>query len=544
MLPAEWPSWNCVWAFFQAVGRTQAHWTRQCAVAVKQHANPHQKYNLIKRVIYCIPSPMTPRKSSTTRFLFLFLAVFAPPLALAALLGWQLSSMPDMSHVVARFPLVEAAIYTGVKGYTLPPRVVETMRTRASEVQAVAASKPRLELNQEYRALERLMIFRHAETIAQISMGLAASALGVGVCGLLFLSLAGRRSLRSREELYRWFSRGRRLLPLFMIGASLPLVLAMIGAAAVEMLSQFALEYAPPGVFVTLVLFALVIIGFVLLRNILRFLRSIFAFAPDGFSGTELGRNNAPEVWALVEDVARRGAMPMPDKILMGFTDGFYVAARAEEPGTPIILHLSVPLLLVLEKGELRAIIGHELAHIREGDLEYRLRFSSAYAAACHAAATLTTDMEEGVFERYALGAARLFAEFFLDTFHGADMHWSRIREAAADSVGAKISTARDAALSLTRSTIYGPAMFAFTASVRQRGGHVEGGVLNGLLSLLATLEIPSLAALLQEEQPHPFDSHPCLEERLRNLDVAGDGALETEARSIRPGALLRELGL
>ena len=486
---------------------------------------------------------MTPQKHSAARFFSLLIAVFVPPLALAALLVWQLSFMPDMRHVAARFPLVEAAIYTGVKGYTLPPSVVETMRTRAAEVKAVAASMPRVELGREYRALERLMILRHAETVAKISIGLAALALGSGCCGLFFMIVAGKRSRQSREDLYRWFARGKRLLPFFMIGASLPLVLAMAGAASVEAMSQYALEYAAPGAFIMLLLLMLVIIGILLLRNILIFWRSVFAFAPEGFSGTELGRDRAPEIWALVEDVARHGSMPLPDAILMGFTNGFYVAARPGKGGTSTILHLSVPLLLILEKEELRAVIGHELSHIQEGDLEYRLRFSGAYAAACHAVTVLTADME-GASERCAFWAARLFAAFFLDAFHGADMHWSRIREAAADQAGAEISSPRAAALALTRTTMYGPELFAFTDSVRQRGGHVEGGILNGLFTLLKTVETPALAELLQEEQPHPFDSHPCLEERLNNLGVARDAALEAETRSIRPGALLQKLAL
>ncbi|MGV8371123.1 M48 family metallopeptidase, partial [Pseudomonas aeruginosa] len=102
-------------------------------------------------------------------------------------------------------------------------------------------------------------------------------------------------------------------------------------------------------------------------------------------------------------------------------------------------LYLSLPLLGLLDRAELSAVMAHELAHFAGRDAHYSLRFLPIYQGAASQLAAIE-EQEANVFERAALEPARLLAGYFLERFALAVNHWSRLREFAADRRAAQLA--------------------------------------------------------------------------------------------------------
>ncbi len=153
--------------------------------------------------------------------------------------------------------------------------------------------------------------------------------------------------------------------------------------------------------------------------------------------GRRLGEEDAPELWTLLRELAARLDTPAPQHLLVGLCDGFYVTANRVclQPSGEHLegrsLYLSLPLLGLLDRAELSAVIAHELAHFAGRDAHYSLRFLPIYQGAASQLAAIE-EQEANVFERAALEPARLLAGC-LERFGLAVNHWSRLREFAAD---------------------------------------------------------------------------------------------------------------
>lgn len=163
--------------------------------------------------------------------------------------------------------------------------------------------------------------------------------------------------------------------------------------------------------------------------------------------GRRLGEEDAPELWTLLRELAARLDTPAPQHLLVGLCDGFYVTANRVclQPSGEHLqgrsLYLSLPLLGLLDRAELSAVIAHELAHFAGRDAHYSLRFLPIYQGAASQLAAIE-EQEANVFERAALEPARLLAGYFLERFGLAVNHWSRLREFAADRRAAQLAGA------------------------------------------------------------------------------------------------------
>ncbi|MDF6001529.1 M48 family metallopeptidase [Pseudomonas aeruginosa] len=183
--------------------------------------------------------------------------------------------------------------------------------------------------------------------------------------------------------------------------------------------------------------------------------------------GRRLGEEDAPELWTLLRELAARLDTPAPQHLLVGLCDGFYVTANRVclQPSGEHLegrsLYLSLPLLGLLDRAELSAVIAHELAHFAGRDAHYSLRFLPIYQGAASQLAAIE-EQEANVFERAALEPARLLAGYFLERFGLAVNHWSRLREFAADRRAAQLAGAPAMASALLRSAAAGAPIRAF----------------------------------------------------------------------------------
>jgi Zn-dependent protease with chaperone function len=80
-------------------------------------------------------------------------------------------------------------------------------------------------------------------------------------------------------------------------------------------------------------------------------------------------------LWDLISTLAREGRGKMPDHVLLGLYPSFYTSAASfklsgsEQSLHGTALHLSLPLMRLLDSQELESVIRHELAHLSDDDL-------------------------------------------------------------------------------------------------------------------------------------------------------------------------------
>ncbi|MBW6274287.1 M48 family metallopeptidase, partial [Pseudomonas aeruginosa] len=307
------------------------------------------------------------------------------------------------------------------------------------------------------RSAQRLN--RFAAVLADSGACLAALVAVLGAVSLAGIAGAARSALRSRRCLLLWFELGRRLLPCLLLAQIGLLALALACAGTFEILGLWRVGQVPVSEGRTQLSVALILLGLLasawqMLAKISR-LRLRPAPALDVI-GRRLGEEDAPELWTLLRELAARLDTPAPQHLLVGLCDGFYVTANRVclQPSGEHLqgrsLYLSLPLLGLLDRAELSAVIAHELAHFAGRDAHYSLHFLPIYQGAASQLAAIE-EQEANVFERAALEPARLLAGYFLERFGLAVNHWSRLREFAADRRAAQLAGAPAMASALLR---------------------------------------------------------------------------------------------
>ena len=486
-------------------------------------------------------------KNTKDRLILLSILVLAP-LAVAVIAFWQMRGLPERRFYEDTLPLLKAALYDGVPDTHVPAATRRIASERSAEVRRLVESAPRRQLIEEYARLERYAVLRYVPWVSFSALSLALLASATGALGMLFVSFAGKRSLRSRDALYLWFARGVRLLPLMLLGLSLPLILSLVGVGVSAVLRGYASPsgFSARDVCISIVVTALALVAGALTLKARLLLCRLQDGDPDAISGTTLSPEAAPMVWEMVEDVARKGGLPLPERIVMGFESGFHVTRGitrgAADDMTRTTLYLYLPLMLVMGEDELRSVVAHELGHLRAADLEYRERFGAIYLSAHRAIRLLVSEHSVDRYSIAIFAAAERLALFFLDAFHTADMHWSREREFAADSVAASVAGGDATALALVRSALYMPHIASLIEAFRWQG--VGGDLIASLRERLSSVTPDALESVLESEQPHLFDTHPCLRERLAQLGAESGAGLGERAADVDPGALLLRLGL
>ena len=159
---------------------------------------------------------------------------------------------------------------------------------------------------------------------------------------------------------------------------------------------------------------------------------------PDADLGPVLARADAPDLFAEVGEVARRlGARP-PGQVRLTYLPCCGVVAW----GRSRALVLGLPLLYVLTRSELRAVLGHELAHLARGDASAAARASRFVQGLAGA-----LDAEP----RPSLSPLRVWARLCRRWAESLHAPLARGREARADRASAGLSGGDAAASSLVK---------------------------------------------------------------------------------------------
>ena len=206
------------------------------------------------------------------------------------------------------------------------------------------------------------------------------------------------------------------------------------------------------------------IIAFVSAAAIGKSVRTIAQKLTQGTIGTVVTPETQPALWAFVRAIAETiGAVP-PKQIILGLEPTFYAtaadimlvgakraAAEQTEPSNQTMIEhlqisgetmfLSLPLMRLLSKGQLSAVIGHELGHFKGLDTAYTLEFVPVYRGVMHALSVTSSVSGESFYGRMITSPATTILKFYLSEFTKTEREISRERELEADKVGARASS-------------------------------------------------------------------------------------------------------
>ncbi|ONG50086.1 hypothetical protein BKE38_19460 [Pseudoroseomonas deserti] len=483
------------------------------------------------------------RRAGWRRGLRLVALTVLLPLAFAAVGFWQadrvVATLEDGADRVARLERAEAELRAlAEKSPQARVRIFERLQTAPMAAALVAGQL------EDVRGLQAVTEIRAALPFWTMLAGGLAAALGAA--GLLAAIVIGRLGRASRRALLSGFELVRRILPAQMAAQILLITAAALLALGFETaglwhagkLSQGDMKLM--GVALFLGAGALVV-----LVQALRQLRTAWRlFTPDPLPvfGRRLDRVAAPGLWARIDRLAAAAGAAPPDHLVVGLTEGFFVTSSDVElqPNGETLegrtLYLPLPQMAMLDAAESGAIIGHELGHFTGEDTDYSRRFVPIHAGVLRSLQAVAASDGGNGLNAILTRPALLLGAFFLQQFDHAVHHWSRLREFAADAVGARVTSAPAAASALLRSSAIAPRIHEVLVAARDAPG--ERGSRDLLAEMLAAaaergLDDPSRH--LEDRQPHPTDTHPPDSQRLASLGQAVTPALL--ARATRPVA-------
>jgi Zn-dependent protease with chaperone function len=379
-----------------------------------------------------------------------------------------------------------------------------------------------------------------------------AASLATGLTGVLLLALIlGARGSagHNRKRLVRIFNPIVRIV-IVVLG------LSMVAQAALFIYCAYTIEttaiHRVHAVLLLSIGLAAIIGCFELLKTGIR----LFQVKPTSVRGRSLSREEAPELFALVETLASKLAAEKPNHIVAGLEPNFFVTVNdvvliREKPeylqGRTLFVSLS--LMRVFTTDELASVIGHELGHFRGEDTEYSLRFAPIYSRLSMALVQISSSTSGAA--QLAMLPAVATLRFVLETFAGLERTVGRERELLADKAGAEAASATALAHALVKLALYSDSWNALTRK------HIEmlseGRQFTDLAQVFRSVCDSNYGELdwgsRQESlskyiQPHPIDTHPPLSQRLESLGVPASSIAayasqpaETPAISLIPAA-------
>jgi Zn-dependent protease with chaperone function len=338
----------------------------------------------------------------------------------------------------------------------------------------------------------------------------AGWTLVLGAALLAAALVLGALAFANRGLRYASFVAGWRLMTV-----SSALEVALQGAMLVW-LSFWLTAYFMQSYYVKLIIIA----GIAAAVAVFYAIYTLFKKLPFGneIEGEVVAEADAPRLWERIRQLAARVKTAPPDQIVAGIDTNFFVTEAPCEVGGRTLqgrtLFVSIPLLRVLDQSEADAVLAHELAHLGGGDT----RSSAALGPKLLQFDQYTWKMRDGglsIVAHYLLRLYRMIFAFAL-------ARDSREREYKADSVSASLTAPGAIVQSLIKIAAYASyrndVERKLFAQDRQHDGAlgIAGFVAAGLPPYASSDAF--VETMKTADVPHPYDSHPPLLERMRNV--------------------------
>ncbi|WP_043181918.1 M48 family metallopeptidase [Streptomyces sp. NRRL F-5123] len=259
-----------------------------------------------------------------------------------------------------------------------------------------------------------------------------------------------------------------------------------------------------------------------ILRGMYAFLRAGRLGTPEGVAVTE---QDEPELWAEVRAVAD-GLGERPPQELCLTSDVNASAAEQSRllgllPGRRR-LNVGVPLLVGMERAELRAVLAHEFGHYGNGDTRLGAAALRGRAAMAHTVRIFSRDLVwfDRVVGAIYLGYARMYLR--------RSFALSREKEFAADRVAAGYAGAAAMTAALRTLPVVDAAHAHYLETYATMGrpfralppaGEFHGGF-RRMVDARPGERLAALAEGRRPKPPHKYDTHPSLAERLARLEA------------------------
>ncbi len=305
------------------------------------------------------------------------------------------------------------------------------------------------------------------------------------------------------------------------------LILLVIGGAGGLIYLFFAIGSVP----LQLALF----IGVFALYTVFVVVRSILIRVKEDEPGRSVGRDEAPALWSLAQEVATRVGTPPVDAIYItpasevAVTERGSLLKKLSGSGQRCLI-LGLGALNGMEQGQFKAILAHEYGHFINRDTAggnfARQVQRSVYLMGVNLARL-------GLATWY--NPAWLFVNGFYRTFLRITLGASRLQEILADRYSALTYGVRnfvDGLTHIARQSI----LFDFQVGAEVQGARQSGSRLSNLYSLplpQAGETQTSLENKMAEALKRPtglYDSHPSLHDRIELVEKAGVGPAWGEA--------------
>ncbi len=283
---------------------------------------------------------------------------------------------------------------------------------------------------------------------------------------------------------------------------------------------------------------------FAVLRAVFMTFRSIKRFEP----GCLFELQQEPKLEAYIKEICTEMNVKPPDSVLFHAMDDFFVTSGKLETFNGRtkgrVLSISYPLLGVISKKELRAILVHEFAHLKGWDTIYTTSVLPVYIGTGEALDKMVETFDNQLAASrglYRLGTLasyvpmlipKLALRFYLLIFRLIDMKVHRMRELRADAFACALCGTGTVRRALERVYQYGPAFHAFQNSFVLGG--IDAGKANanfyGYFRESADDVVEQLGEALEESNKGKgslLDSHPILDKRLASLPEFPDSGSE-----------------
>lgn len=272
-------------------------------------------------------------------------------------------------------------------------------------------------------------------------------SLGLGIFLILFVTMSGYLSKSNRNLLLLLFKPG-----LFLMLIST--ILLVIGNAYLLVASIFYGEDALIG---GIHFGLIVVIG----------LGATYAVSDVVLAMLELGKKATVRVTGkivssetqanlihFISELSQKIGTPTPDRIVLGLEPNFFVTEADVECLDGKIrgrtMYLSLPLCRILTKGELKAVLAHELGHFKGEDTQFSQKFYPIYKGTLDSLVGIEKHMDS-TSKTITLLPAYYMLAFFLSSFAESETAISRRRELEADRLAADTAGSEDASYALVK---------------------------------------------------------------------------------------------
>lgn len=443
---------------------------------------------------------------STLRFVRFIVGSFLLLFLIPIFGAWFASHAIDHYDAELRAELALALAHSGVRAEQ-SERVATFFAQHSASELCLGPEGGQTPLLQEYIAQGCSDIRQFAWIAEAAKWALALGLLSVG-CALACAALAWR----FRAAQYASFLVGWQVLK-FACAIQIVLqgFLATMLSYWAPTLSQGRIDYR------FVVLAAVFVLGAVLVLLMALFPRRWPGLS--GVNGVPILRQDAPQFWERIDELARRLSTQPPDQILGGISESFFVTESPLLTRVGVVtgrtLYVNLTLLRWMTRAQGDAVFSQELAHFNGGDTEHSRRLVPLLIRF------------HGYLEPLSLGGLSAPVFYFMAAYRSlfelALRRTSREREERADRMAAEATSPEAVGLALLQVSAY--ADYCEKADDYLFSEHPHYAQVDAVArfdaGFVAHLASVNVAAYAEQVVPHPFDSHPPTLQRLQAVGAS-----------------------